>query len=462
LLALLGQKDALIERQNEQIRQQAEQISLLMEQLETVSAKLAKLEHLLSRNSRNSSAPPSRDDDLGKPGPEPKEPASGGEKKRQRGKQKGAPGTNLAWSETPDAIEPQFPHGSCGCGADLAEAADLGVVDRYQQHEIPPMAVTVTQFDQHAVLCRCGATHVAARPEGAPAGQSATGVGYGPNLQAWAVYLLVAHFIPARRVVEILESLTGSAPSLGFVHGMLRRAALALEQANARIRMLITLAYAICVDETPLRVGPAKAPKGKKRAEKYLLVACTELYTAFLLGDRSLETFKKFIFADLRGSVIVHDRYQNYDSAEPAALGGTFIHQFCTQHILRDLAGAAELYPDAVWPTQIADALRMLIHLANLAREQGHDNIEGAEREEHLTWLRRGVAVGLAETLHHGKRPGERKARLLLEFLRDRHEDMFRFAHDLNVPPYSAHSERISKPKKITSILRPPSHKIAR
>jgi len=30
----------------------------------------------------------------------------------------------------------------------------------------------------------------------------------------------------------------------------------------------------------------------------------------------------------------------------------------CCQHLLRDLQGAAEVYPDAHWPTQIADALR--------------------------------------------------------------------------------------------------------
>lgn len=38
------------------------------------------------------------------------------------------------------------------------------------------------------------------------------------------VYLMV-HFIPAERCVALLESLTGAAPSVGFVHGLLARAA---------------------------------------------------------------------------------------------------------------------------------------------------------------------------------------------------------------------------------------------
>jgi transposase len=79
------------------------------------------------------------------------------------------------------------------------------------------MAVKVAQCDQHATRCGCGKVHTAARPESARSGWS----GYGPNLQAWAVYLMVVHFVPAQRCRELLESLTGAAPSAGFVHGML-------------------------------------------------------------------------------------------------------------------------------------------------------------------------------------------------------------------------------------------------
>lgn len=82
---------------------------------------------------------------------------------------------------------------------------------------------------------------------------------------------MVVHFIPAHRVVALLESLTGTAPSVGFVHGMLNRTAGLLGEVHQRIRALITLAYAVCCDETPLRAGPKKPPAGKKKAERYLL-----------------------------------------------------------------------------------------------------------------------------------------------------------------------------------------------
>jgi hypothetical protein len=228
---------------------------------------------------------------------------------------------------------------------------------------------------------------------------------------------------------------------------MLGRTAGLLTQVHQRIRALITLAYAVCCDETPLRVGPKRPKVGKKKAERYLLVACTELYTHYLLGDRSLETFTAFVVTDLAesGSVIVHDRYQNYDST---ALG-PLVHQLCTAHLLRDLDDAAQVYPDAVWPVQIADALRELIGEANQAREHGYDTIAVDIRDALLRRFRNGMLVGLSDTTSQGTRPGERKARLLLEVLRDREGDVLRFAHDLQVPPTSNQAERDLRPSKI-------------
>ena len=442
LIALLAARDARITAQDGQIAELSVQMAGLMEVNEQLMARLASLEHLLSRNSANSSMPPSKDDDPGRT-PPVKQPdrGGGGGPKRRRGKQPGAPGANLAWTDRPDDQVDRFPLGRCACGHDLAEGIDLGVVDRYQRHEIPMLGVTVTQYDQHRVRCGCGRVHTASRPEGARGGA----VEYGPNLQAFAVYLMVVHFVPAQRCVQLLESLTGAAPSVGFVHGMLARASGLLTEADKRIRALITLAYAVCADETPLRVGPKTPKPGRKKAEKYLLVACTELYTHYLLGDRDLATFKAFVLKDLADSVVVHDRYHLYDNAEL----GELTHQLCTQHLLRDLAGAAEVYPEAHWPTQIADALRGLIHQANLARNADRDTIDVAVRDQLIGEFTEGVKVGLSATTSHGNRPGERKARLLLEVLRDRQTDVLRFVHDLRVPPTSNQAERDLRPAKI-------------
>lgn len=342
------------------VRAQAERIAELEEANKELAGRLARLEHLLSRNSGNSSMPPSRDDDPGRSAAKLKRSGGGGSK-RSRGKQPGAPGSNLAWREVPDERVDRFPQGRCGCGAELAQGRALGIVDRYQQHEIPSVAVEVTQYDQPAVACGCGQVHTAARPDGARGGP----VGYGPSLQALAVYLLVA---------------------------------------------------------------------------------CTQRYTHYLLGGRDLETSKKMAIAELAdGAVIVHDRYQNYD-ADPFK---HLLHQLCTAHLVRDLEAAVELYPEEHWPTQIRDALRGLIHEANTARAAGADRINPEVKDELARRFRHGVLVGLKTTNEHGNRPGERKTRLLLEELRDRPDDVLRFTTDLRVPPTSNQAERDLRPSKI-------------
>ncbi len=422
----------------------AREIASLQAANAELAGRLARLERLVSRNSGNSSMPPSKDSEPGRTPPDEggKRKCGGRDEGRKRGKQPGAPGSHLAWREDPDAYQDRFPEGRCECGAELAGAADLGVGDRFQQTEIPLVLATTTQYDQHTVRCGCGKVHTAQRLEGAGAGR----VGYGPNLQSWCVFLMVAHAIPAHRCVALLESLTGAAPSVGFVHGMLKRAAAMMEQTDMRIRTLITLAYAVCCDETPIKVGPKTPRAGRTKAEKYLLVAATELDTWYLLGDRDLATFQAFILADLTG-VVVHDRYALYDHPQV----GDLTHQLCCQHLLRDLEDAAETYPDAHWPVQIQDTLRELIHHTNLARDTGAEAIPTQVTDPLIHAFRHGVLVGLSEVR---RTPGPKSTtkqpigRTLLEMLRDRENDVLRFVGDLRVPPTSNQAERNVRPAK--------------
>jgi len=175
------------------------------------------------------------------------------------------------------------------------------------------------------VQCSCGRVHVAAAPR--EAGQPGT-VAYGLNVQAWCVFLMVMRHVPVSSGARTSwNRCRGVRPSDGWVHSLLACAAAAVAAANKVIRALIILARVVCGDETPVRAGPG--PKSAKK--KYLHVACTSLLTYYFLGDRDLPSFRAFIDSDLHGTVIVHDRYQNYDR-----FGGV-AHQLCTAHLPRDL-----------------------------------------------------------------------------------------------------------------------------
>ena len=429
LIMWQGQLIAVLAAQNAALAGRVTQLEAANAEL---AERLARLERAVSRNSGNSSMPPSADDLPGKTPPQRRQPRRDG--KKRPGKQPGAPGSHLAWSENPQRTVPLFPQGACACGRDLADAQDLGVSASHQVIDIPLVTAAVTQYDEHMAECACGRLHAPAPPPDAGAAGTVT---YGLNIQAWCVFLMVAHHVPVERCAEIIASLSGTRPSDGFVHAMLARAAKAVRAVNMLIRALVITAAVICADETPIRVGP-----GPKTRKKYLLVACTNLLTYYFLGDRSMATFDGFVFPDLSG-VIVHDRYQNYDGIPGV------IHQLCCQHLLRDIEDAAQSYPDAIWPGQAADALRGLIHAANTAREQGLAAVPDDVRAEDLRLFRNAVRVGLSEVR---RVPGANKkqppARPLLECLKHREHDVLRFLDDLRIPPTSNQAERDLRPAK--------------
>jgi len=393
------------------------------------------LERAAGRNSGNSGMPPSTDDLPGRKMPAPRRAKGSG---RDRGKQKGAPGSALPWVAEPDEHVPHRPQGSCGCGADLAGAAEVRVERSHQSHDLPEVKIVVRQHDIYRVRCGCGREHVGALPDQVSTAPSS----YGLNIKSLVVYLLVYQHVPVARCVELVADLTGgTGPSTGFVHGMLDRAADALHEVIDLIKTLITLSYVVGFDETTLRAGPA----GTKR---YVLSAVTELYSLFGLGGRDLGSFRDFdILPDFAG-IAVHDRYQNYYNEGWTHLAA---HQACCSHLLRDFTDAAQAHPDAVWPAQAQRALRGLIHAFNQARDIGQPQITPLVRDPLISSFRHAVRVGLAQVPAN---PGPRSStkqppgRVLLEFCRDRETDVLLFVTDTRIWPTNNISERGLRPTK--------------
>ena len=156
----------------------------------------------------------------------------------------------MTW-EVPDRTEDHYPEGACSCGADLADAADLGVARSFQQEEIPAAAAERVQHDLHSAKCACGKTHVAPRPAGVP--DSALSIG--PRLRALAVYLVVFQHVPVERCRQLIADVAGAAVSEGFIHSCLAKAASLAGEVVALIRALITASAVAGFDETTLRSG---------------------------------------------------------------------------------------------------------------------------------------------------------------------------------------------------------------
>jgi len=421
LIALVGDQAALIVQ--------------LREANAALEERLRRLERQVSRNSGNSSLPPSNDDLPGRMKPAPKRVKTTG---RQRGKQKGAAGNAMAWVAIPDETVAHRPAGRCGCGADLAVAHDVGIERSHQVHDLPEVRVRVWQHDVYRVRCGCGVEHLGVLPDEVSAASSS----YGPNLKALVVYLLIYQHVPVQRCVRLIADLTSSSgPSEGFVHGMLTRCAQAVAEVVAGIKTLITMAWVVGFDETTLRAGPAGG-------KKYVLSASTEMATVYHLGGRDLDSFAEAGILPHFAGVAVHDRYRNYFHPCWEHLAG---HQACSAHLLRDFTDAAEVYPDQHWPAQAQRSLRGLIRAWHTARDSNQPQIGENVRDQLIHEFRHAIRVGLSQI---PRIPGpkystkQRPGRDLLEFCRDHEDHVLHFCFDTRVWPTNNISERDLRPTK--------------
>jgi transposase len=423
-------RDALIRELAAQVSELTALIAELREQLEAAR-------RAASRNSGNSSLPPSGDDQPGRQPRRERRAAERAEKKRSRGKQPGSPGAAMRWREPDDTLD-HFPAGACACGLDLAGAADLGVARSYQQEDVPePRPSRRYQHNLHKAKCACGKVHVAERPDGVPDAP----LSVGPRLSAAAVYLTVFQHLPVERAQQLISDLTGGIVSAGFVHSCLAKAAGLVRNPVALIRTLIAASPVAGFDETTLRSGPA----GEK---KYVHGAFTELYSAFHLGTRSIESMKQGGILPFFAGIVVSDRYQGYWSETWTAFAG---HQACAAHLIRDFEDCAETYPGAGWPQQAQRALRGLIRAWHAAREQQLPAVPAEVREPLELEFRRAVTFGLSAV---PRVPGPRTTvkqkpgREMLEFCKAREADVLRFASDTSVWPTNNLSERGVRPLK--------------
>jgi transposase len=202
----------------------AEQAALI----ETLRAEVAALRRQAGRDSSNSSQPPSQDG----PAAEAKAKAARQAARRARpgrpqSGQKGHPGASLAWAARPDetrVIEP----GSCGgCGADLA-GADGRVASAMQVLDIPPAALTVTEYQMMRRTCGCGQVTTAPAPAGVTGGP----VCYGPNVTDAATLLASTDVIGAGRAADLMATLLKAPVSAAFVSRCLVRLDVALIRSS--------------------------------------------------------------------------------------------------------------------------------------------------------------------------------------------------------------------------------------
>jgi len=407
------------------------QVELLQErvgQLERQSLKLEEqvrhLQDQLTKDSHNSSKPPSSDG-YQKPAPKNLRKKSG----RPSGGQPGHPGHTLRMVDAPDRIIRHLVVYCRGCGRSLA-GLPPDRIDRRQVFDLPEPKLEVTEYQVEFKTCPCGCLNRAAFPP-----EVAAPVQYGPRVKSLVVYLRDYHLLPCERLSEIMRDLFGCE---SFSEGTLTNYSVdcsrRLEPVDAFIRDLVAEAEVAGFDETGVRaIGSLH----------WLHTVSTPWLTWYFAHKRRGHeaTDVAGILPTFRGRA-VHDFWKSY-------LKYDCKHAFCNAHLLRELIFLDEEQKQK-WASPMIDHLLMIKDAVDAARDVGLAAlpVEDLDRfvKDYLRIVEEGYAENPVTEWPAGpKRRGRRrqsKARNLLDRFRDHSDGILAFMRDFAVPFDNNLSER--------------------
>ena len=199
------------------------------------------------KNSRNSSLPPSKDENRPKPNQSLRK-SSG----KSVGGQKGREGKTLEMTSTPDKIVELHPDYCNNCGLSLIEAEAIKKQSR-QIIDIPLIKAVFTEYQSFSKICSCGCATDANFPKGVN-----SSISYGENIEALVAYFHARQYLPFARMKETFNDAFGIPISEGGIHGLLQRFAQKATPVYQMIKERVAQSKVIGTDETGIKVNGNK------------------------------------------------------------------------------------------------------------------------------------------------------------------------------------------------------------
>ena len=339
--------------QDKQIQIQGRRISELEEELR---------KSRLSKNSSNSSKPPSSD--IANPKRNQSLRQSSGKK---TGGQVGHKGTTLKMSDTPDLIIDLAPNfcNECGC---CLENAESHLVAKRQEVDIPPIQTIVNEYRQYSKRCpQCGHHQKSSFPK-----HITNNIQYGPNVTSLISYFSVYQYVPFKRLKELFSHIFNLELSEGTIDNVLKRMSVKAQPFYEKIRELILQLKQAGSDETSVIVNGIKF---------WIWVWQSKILTYLTLSEsRGMKAIDSVFPSGLENAILNTDRWAAQLKTKAAG------HQLCVAHLLRELKFIEEV--DKIdWATRFKEFLKKGLELKNQQLEYSRDNPLAIQLEEELDKL---------------------------------------------------------------------------
>lgn len=396
----------------ERLQSLENEVAFLEKENASLKERLAKYEN--PKNSRNSSLPPSKDENRPKSNQSLR--SSSG---KSVGGQKGREGKTLEMTTTPDKIIELQPDYCISCGASLQDKMATKEQSR-QIVDIPPIKAIYTQYDTFSKVCNCGCQNIASFPQGVR-----TPISYGENIEALVAYFHARQYIPFARMKETLNDVFGVSISEGGIHCLLQRFAQKTTPIYQIIKQRVVDSKVIGTDETGIKVNGNKHWFWTWQTPHLTFIAHS--------NNRGSNTINREFPQGFPQSTLVHDGWKAQLKTDSKN------HQSCLAHLQRTLNYLKERYPENIWTEKfiklLYDSLDLKKRWDIQSKEILTERVIIVQRMEHLL-----------------DNPPEEKHKELYTFYKrmcKERQHLFTFLYIDQVPPDNNASERAIRNVKV-------------
>jgi transposase len=302
-------------------------------QLEAIIMQLLEKIEILthSKNSRNSSVPPSKDENRPL-----KNQSLRTKSDKKVGGQNGHQGTTLKMVDTPDITILHEPNFCKNCGGDLKfEPSEF--VSKRQIIDIPPIKPEYTEHQIFKKVCLCGFCNVADFPS-----EVGSSISYGSGIQATIAYLHTRQYLPFERMSEFFQDFCNLPISQGTICNLLEKFAQKAQPAYDLIANKIENEKVVGSDETGIKIN------GQKGWFWTWQNKCIT-YIAFS-NNRGFASIEANFIKGFQKAVLVHDCWSSHFKTDCKT------HQLCSAHLIRELIFFEERY-QSKWATDFKTLL---------------------------------------------------------------------------------------------------------
>lgn len=362
----------------------------------------------VTKNSSNSSKPPSTDQNREKKTKNKNDP------KKKPGGQNGHNGSTLTPVENPDKIvdlkvnKKNLPKGEVfkEAGFEARQVIDIKITK------------TITEYRAHILKGKGGKRYMAKFPEGVT-----QPIQYGNSIKTMAVYMSQYQLIPYNRVQDFFTNELKIAMSMGTLFNFNKDAYDKLEEFDEIAKAKLRKSTRVHADETGININKEKF---------WLHTACNDKWTHFYphekRGSEAMDAMG--ILPNFKGA-LCHDHWKSYYKYTNCS------HSLCNAHHIRELQGVIDNNKHA-WAQEMQDFLCSTNVEVQAAGGVLSEEEQAVKRKKYREILARGDIESPPPVRDpNNKKRGplkKEKHRNLLERLRDYEDDVLRFMTSKDVP----------------------------